>query len=68
MESIFTLIKVERKKQEVSQADLAFACGTSSAYISNLENGRIDARWSTIKKVLDHLNIKIFPDGYLFNI
>ena len=34
-----------------TQAELAKRCGTPQADISRIENGRLDARWSTIQRI-----------------
>lgn len=66
MNTIFELIKSERLRQGKSQQLVAYACHTSVAYISNLERGLVDPRWSTLSKVLKYLDVKLIPDGYLF--
>lgn len=68
MNELYCLIKQERIRQHVSQFDLACRVGSSTSYISNLENGKIDPRWSTVLRVLHALDIKLIPEGYLFTL
>lgn len=65
---IYKLIKEIRTQRGMTQACLAFHVGTSIAYISNLEAGKIDPRWSTLERIFSALDTPIFADGYLFNL
>jgi transcriptional regulator with XRE-family HTH domain len=48
-------IRVLRDRAGVTQKVLAERVGTSEAYVSNIEGGRRDARWSTIIRLLHAL-------------
>jgi transcriptional regulator with XRE-family HTH domain len=48
-------IRILRDRAGITQKVLAERVGTSEAYVSNIEGGRRDARWSTISRLLDAL-------------
>jgi transcriptional regulator with XRE-family HTH domain len=41
-----------RDRADITQKTLAERAGTSEAYVSNIEGGRRDARWSTLIRLL----------------
>ena len=41
-----------RDKAGITQKALAERAGTSEAYVSNIEGGRRDARWSTVVRLV----------------
>jgi transcriptional regulator with XRE-family HTH domain len=45
-------IRVLRDGAGITQKVLAELVGTSEAYVSNIEGGRRDARWSTVVRLL----------------
>ena len=57
-----------RKGANLTQFELAEKIGSSYSYISRLEAGKVDPRWSTIEKIFRVFNIGIFVDGFLFNL
>ena len=48
-------IRARRVELGWTQADLAERSGVSQADISRIENGRLDARWSTIQRLSEAL-------------
>lgn len=48
-------IRVLRDRAGITQKVLAERMGTSEAYVSNIEGGRRDARWSTVVRLLHAL-------------
>lgn len=48
-------IRVLRDRAGITQKVLAKRVGTSEAYVSNIEGGRRDARWSTVIRLLHAL-------------
>ena len=46
-----------RLKKKMSQGDLATALGVDRAYISNIENGRMNPTLSTLEKIAGALGI-----------
>ena len=46
-----------REKKDMSQVDLATALGVDRAYISNIENGRMNPTLSTLEKIAGALEI-----------
>ena len=48
-------IRMLREQAGITQKVLAERAATSEAYVSNIEGGRRDARWSTIIRLLDAL-------------
>ena len=46
------LIQEERKKQHISQEELALKCGTNKSYISRIENNASDIRLSTLMRII----------------
>jgi len=46
-----------RLKKNMSQVDLATALGVDRAYISNIENGRMNPTLSTLEKIAGALGI-----------
>ena len=47
------LIQEERKKQQISQEELALKCGTNKSYISRIENNASDIRLSTLLRIIE---------------
>jgi HTH-type transcriptional regulator/antitoxin HipB len=47
------LIQEERKKQHISQEELALKCGTNKSYISRIENNASDIRLSTLLRIIE---------------
>jgi HTH-type transcriptional regulator/antitoxin HipB len=47
------LIHEERKKQHISQEELALKCGTNKSYISRIENNASDIRLSTLLRIIE---------------
>lgn len=47
------MIQEERKKQHISQEELAMKCGTNKAYISRIENNASDIRLSTLLRIIE---------------
>ncbi|MGN6372153.1 MAG: helix-turn-helix domain-containing protein [Solirubrobacteraceae bacterium] len=45
-------IRALRDRAGITQKALAERAGTSEAYVSNIEGGRRDARWSTLVRLL----------------
>ena len=53
------VIKTERKKQELTQSDLALICGTGVRFIVNAENGKETCHVGKILTVLKALGLEI---------
>jgi DNA-binding XRE family transcriptional regulator len=49
---IGVLIEEARKKQGLTQAELAHKCGTNKSYISRIENDASDIRLSTLIRII----------------
>jgi len=49
-------LRALRYEANITQKELAARVGTSEAYISNVESGRRDVRWTTINRLLDALD------------
>ncbi|HTX12211.1 MAG TPA: helix-turn-helix transcriptional regulator [Solirubrobacteraceae bacterium] len=49
-------IRALRDRAGITQKVLAERVGTSEAYVSNIEGGRRDARWSTVIRLLHSLD------------
>jgi len=49
---IGVLIEEARKKQDLTQEELAQKCGTNKSYISRIENDASDIRLSTLMKII----------------
>jgi HTH-type transcriptional regulator/antitoxin HipB len=47
------LIQEERKRQNITQEELALKCGTNKAYISRIENNASDIRLSTLLRIIE---------------
>jgi transcriptional regulator with XRE-family HTH domain len=45
-----------RARSGITQAELAARAGTSNTYVSRLEIGQRDIRWSTVLRLLDALD------------
>ena len=52
-------IKYERSKRKISQLQLSLKTGLTTRTISRIECGNIDAKYSTLLKISDGLNIDI---------
>ena len=53
------LIRHERKEKKLSTYKLSELAGVKQSTISNIENEKIDPRWSTLEKLFKVLEIKI---------
>ena len=54
------LLKEERTKANMTQAEMAEKTGTKKSYISRIENGRADIQLSTLYKLIEQgLNRKL---------
>ena len=54
------LLKEEREKANLTQAEMAEKTGTKKSYISRIENGRADIQLSTLYKLIEQgLNRKL---------
>lgn len=54
------LLKDERQKAHLTQAEMAERTGTKKSYISRIENGRADIQLSTLYKLIEQgLNRKL---------
>ncbi|MBK7173301.1 MAG: helix-turn-helix transcriptional regulator [Bacteroidales bacterium] len=49
---IGALIQEARKKQNLTQEELAIKCGTTKNYISRIENNASDIRLSTLMRII----------------
>jgi HTH-type transcriptional regulator/antitoxin HipB len=61
---IGALIQEARKKQNLTQEELAIKCGTTKNYISRIENNASDIRLSTLMRIIreglgGHLKLKL---------
>lgn len=52
-------IRAERKRQKLTQTELANLCAVSLSFISNLENGKATAELERALKVLSTLGLDI---------
>jgi transcriptional regulator with XRE-family HTH domain len=52
------IIKI-RKQQGVTQAQLAERCGTTQQQIARIENGVVDPRLSTLRRIADSLKCEL---------
>jgi len=52
-------LKKWRAKKQLSQGDIAKFLGTDRAYISNIENGRMNPTLSTLEKLAQSLDITV---------
>lgn len=57
---IGTIIRRERKRQGVTQADTAGLCGVSVHFLSNLESGKETSEFSKVFQVLYAMNIRLY--------
>jgi DNA-binding XRE family transcriptional regulator len=53
------VIKDERKKEKVSQAELAQRVGVNKSYISQIENGDIEPGVGTFYRIINALGLRI---------
>jgi DNA-binding XRE family transcriptional regulator len=53
------VIKDERKKEKVTQAELAQRVGVNKSYISQIENGDIEPNVGTFYRIIDALGLRI---------
>ena len=58
-EELGRVIRAERRSLDLTQGDLAAACGVSLRFISELERGRASAGIGRVLRVLDMLGIKV---------
>lgn len=60
MEDIAEIVKAERKRQGITQEDLAGIAGVSHRFIINIEKGKNSSPISRVLGVLECLGIKLF--------
>jgi predicted transcriptional regulator len=48
-----------RRRTGITQVELAHRANTDDTYISHLEHGRIDIKWSTLERVLRALGFNL---------
>lgn len=60
MEDIAKIVKDERKRQKITQEDLAGIAGVSHRFIINIEKGKTSSPISRVLGVLECLGIKLF--------
>lgn len=54
-----TVIRAERKRQGLTQTELANLCGVSLSFISNLESGKATTELEKALKVLSTLGLDV---------
>lgn len=54
-----TIIRAERKRQGLTQTELANLCAVSLSFVSNLENGKTTTELEKTLKVLSTLGLDI---------
>lgn len=59
---IGSLIRTERKRQGLTQTELAGLCGIGITFLSNLENGKQTAELGKALNVLTMLGIDLFAE------
>lgn len=64
-ELIGNRIKEIRESKNISQQNLAYACGFEKSNMARLESGRTNPTIFTLKKIADNLNVKL-PDLVTF--
>ena len=52
-------IREIRKSKNLTQEEVSLKSGVKRATVTNLENGRFDAKLSTIEKIADSINCDI---------
>lgn len=57
--SIGSLIRQARQAEKWSQGDLAMIAGVDTSQISRIEAGAVDARMSTVEKVLNVFELEL---------
>jgi len=57
------IISVMRKKEGISQGQLAKHVRISQKHLSNIESGHIKPRWEMLMKILNALNLKVTIKG-----
>ena len=58
-EDLGAVLKVRRKKQKMTQSDLAALAGTGVRYIVDLENGKPTARIGPAFKLIEWLGLEV---------
>jgi transcriptional regulator with XRE-family HTH domain len=53
--SLGRALRALRQQAGITQKDVAARAGTSEAYVSHAETGRLDVRWHTVRRLLDAL-------------
>ncbi|MBK6858487.1 MAG: helix-turn-helix domain-containing protein [Microthrixaceae bacterium] len=61
------LIRERRMELGLTQAELSELAGIAQGDISKIENGHLDARWSTVKRLSDALESVREPKASLAN-
>lgn len=59
LERILQRLKRARIERNLSQEDLAELMGTSQAYLSRLENGRISPRHTTLERYANAVGVSL---------
>lgn len=53
------ILRITRKAKKHRQQDVARWAGLTQSELSNIENGQVDIRISTLKRIADALDLKI---------
>ena len=59
MNDIITSIITARKARKIRQGDVARWTGINQAHLSKFENGKVDIRLSTLKKIIQAVGLEI---------
>lgn len=57
--NFLSTLRLRRKAKKHKQRDIARWSGITQAELSNIENGRVDLRISTLKRIADALDLKM---------
>lgn len=56
---LISILRITRKTKKYRQQDIARWGGVTQSELSNIENGHVDIRLSTLKQIADALDLKI---------
>lgn len=59
IKEISRIIRQERRKQEISQSDIAEYIGISQSFYSQFERGKTDMKITQVERAVQFLNLKI---------
>lgn len=67
LEQLANLVRIHRKKSQLTQNELALLAGVGKTAVFDLEQGKTNVKLNTLLRILDVLNIQLVLQSPLIN-